>query len=133
MQTERIQFLAVGVLGLLAPLWWTWLGSQLVYGLYVAGGMPEHPSPLFFWTSTLVPSLTLGLLTGGAIVLLVRERPILAWSMFFGCLVVAFVASAFVFAPGSDLGGGLRSVGSVAFLVASFALPLGVSLASRRG
>ena len=70
------------MLGLLVPLWWTWAVSNLTYGLFVFGGSPERPSPLFAWATILVPSIVVGLIGGGIVAALVLAAPLRGWAVF---------------------------------------------------
>jgi hypothetical protein len=76
------------LLGLLAPLWWTWSVSQLSYGIYVASGSPSRPSLRLVWASVYAPSFVIGLVAGFATALLSKEFPLKAWVVFCGSLLV---------------------------------------------
>jgi len=121
------------ILGLIAPLWWTWAVSHLIYGFFLLGGASEHPSTIFAWTSILLPSIFLGLAVGAAIFLLVPRFMLRGWALFWVSLMVgsfAFGLAAGNFAAVGEL---FRSVGTLAFLVGSLVVPLIMSVRGRHG
>ena len=130
MGSARLRLAAVAVLGLSAPLWWTWVVSNLAYGLYLGSGSPERPGQAFRWFLMLFPSLVLGAIAGVVVALLLRSAPMKGWLVFVGCLLVGSAVSGLL--AGSGLAVLLTSPGSWAFLAGSIAVPLVVRLRAPR-
>jgi hypothetical protein len=104
------------IAGLLAPFWWTWLISKLIYGLFLLSGSPNAPSAPAFWTLILSPSLALGLLAGVGIGFL-SARPIFGWLLF----VVGVAVGSILFNSLSVLSELVASPGSWAFALGALA------------
>jgi hypothetical protein len=124
MANARIKIIALAIFGLAAPFWWTMLLSKLIYGLYLFGGAPERPSPLFAWSNLLLPSIGLGLLTGVVVLFLSRSRPLVGWAVFFAFLVLGLVAYAIYLGSVKPLVSAFGSFSNLSFLVASVLVPL---------
>jgi hypothetical protein len=86
--SPRAKLRLVVLLGLLAPLWWTWSLSRLTYGIYVASGSPSRPTLRLVWASVYAPSFVIGLAAGFATALLSKESPLRGWVIFCGALLV---------------------------------------------
>jgi hypothetical protein len=67
--SPRSKLRLIVLLGLLAPVWWTWLVGRMTYGVYL-------------------PSFVLGLVTGIAVALLSKESPLRGWVIFCASVVV---------------------------------------------
>jgi hypothetical protein len=100
MESARLKLGIVAVLGLLAPVWWTWGVSQLAHGVYLASGSPERPTRLLMWTSVYVPSLVLGLAAGFVASSLSRASAMKGWLIFIGSLAIGTVALAVLLGAG---------------------------------
>jgi len=98
--------------------------SQLIYGFYVVGGKPERPSPLFGWSSILLPSFVFGLFVGAVVWLLSRAQPLRGWAVFFGCLILSLVVLSFATGSASMVVATLVSPGDALFFVALTLVPL---------
>ena len=90
MQSFPARFAAIAAIGLIAPLWWSWLASQLTYGIFIVAGSLERPSVMLAWASILLPSLVLGFGVGFGIGLF-SARPIVGWLVFLVGLVIGSV------------------------------------------
>ncbi len=99
-ESAQLKLGIVGVLGLLAPVWWTWGVSQLAHGIYLASGSPERPTRLLMWTSIYAPSLVLGLAAGFVASSLSRASPMKGWLTFIGSLVIGTLALAILLGAG---------------------------------
>ena len=133
MANARVKIVLLAVFGLLAPLWWNTLVSKIIYGFYVLGGAPEHPSSLFGWSNLLLPSIALGLLAGVVVLLLSRAKPLVGWGVFFGFLVLGSVAYAIYLGSVSPVTSVFDSFGNLSFLVASALVPLWAVVLSGSG
>jgi hypothetical protein len=69
--SPRAKLRVVVLLGLLAPVWWTWSVSQLTYGIRLYA-----------------LSFVIGLAAGFATALLSKEAPLKGWVIFCGSLLV---------------------------------------------
>lgn len=129
-----IRIITIAVTGLLAPLWWTWAVSNLIYGFFLLGGSPEHPSNIFAWSSILLPSFLLGLVTGAILLLLCPTFLLRGWVLFWPALLVTTIIFGLVNEiPSVGVSQLFGSSGNIAFLLASLLVPLSFSLRSRRG
>lgn len=112
-------------MGLLAPLWWTWSISNLIYAFYVAAGGPTNPHPAFMHASLFLPSLLLGLAIGLLVASLSPNHPIGSWLLFWVALLASTVVLDFVFNESAlaiiEL---FRSPSNFSFLIASILLPI---------
>ena len=133
MADARVKIVLLAFFGLLAPLWWSKLVSKLIYGFYVLGGAPEHPSSLFGWSNLLLPSIVLGLLAGVVILLLSRAKPLVGWGVFFVFLVLGLVAYAIYLGSVSPVTSAFSSFGNLSFLVGSALVPLWAGVLSSSG
>ncbi len=133
MENTRIKIIVLAVFGLLAPFWWTVIVSKLIYGFYVLGGAPEHPSPLFAWSNLLLPSIALGLLTGFVVFLLSKGKPLIGWGVFFAFLVLGLVAYAIYLGSVNPLTSAFGSFSNLSFLVASVLVPVWAVIQSGSG
>ncbi len=114
----------VGI-GLLAPLWWTWSISKLVYAFYIAAGSPATPSATFISASLLLPSLALGLAIGALIANLSSNEPGRLWWLFWASTLVSATLLDLTFNQSASAVIELfRSPSNCAFLIASSAQPL---------
>jgi hypothetical protein len=86
--SPRSKLRLIVLLGLLAPVWWTWIAGRLTYGIYAANGSPSRPSLGLLLSSVYAPALVLGVLTGIAVTLLSKESPLKGWIIFCASLVV---------------------------------------------
>jgi hypothetical protein len=114
------------LLGLLAPLWWTWAASQLAFRIYVAVGSPSHPSPALLWGSVYAPALVLGFVAGLVTTLLAPALPLKGWLIFCGSLllgaaVVGLLTGATAWASLASL---FASYGNLLFWGGSIVWPL---------
>jgi hypothetical protein len=91
MEPARLKLGVVGIVGLLAPLWWTWAVSQLTYLIYVASGSPKRPTQSLLWASVYAPAFILGLVTGVVVALLSVAAPLKGWLVFFASLVLGAI------------------------------------------
>lgn len=115
----------IGVVGLLAPMWWTWTISQATYAIYVASGSPERPTRTLLWASVYAPSLILGIAAGVAVGVLSATTPLKGWLIFIGALVVGSVLlGTLVGSPAEHLSSVFASVGNWLFLIGSMLWPL---------
>jgi len=133
MGIRRTKLVVLAVFGLVTPLWWTVLVSKLIYGFYVLGGSPEHPSRFFAWSSLFAPSITLGLLTGLVVLLLSRARPLVGWGVFFVFFVLGLVAYAIYLGSVNPLTSVFGSLSNLSFLIASVLVPLSAVVQSGAG
>jgi hypothetical protein len=78
----------VGI-GLLAPFWWTWSISKLIYAFYVSAGSPANPGPAFVHASLLLPSLALGFAAGMLVVSLATKYLIRSWLLFWIAILLS--------------------------------------------
>jgi len=132
MEASLLRFGIVGVLGLLAPLWWTWAVSKLIYGLFVLGGSPERPSPLFASAIILIPSLLVGVVGGGIAAVLVLNAPLRGWVVFAVSVVLGTIVSLFAVASLEALPELLKSTGTWSFAAGTLAVPAILQLIRRR-
>ena len=119
MTLTRRQKVVLATFGFLAPFWWTWSVNQLIYGFYVVGGRPDRPSRLFAWTSIIVASFALGVLTGFGVFLLCRTQPLQAWLVFVGFVVFGLVVFALLVGSSSVVTNTFASPGDLTFLAGS--------------
>jgi hypothetical protein len=120
----RLKLGVLGVVGMLAPLWWTWAVSQLTYAVYVASGSPKHASQALLWTSIYAPAFVLGLLTGAVVAVLGAPTPLKGWFTFFGSLVLGSIVLGIYFGePAEYLAALFSSPGSWFFFVGSVLWP----------
>lgn len=121
MSTTLLRNLAIFLLGLSAPLWWTFTVSYMINGVFQLASSTERPTTFFMWLSILVPSVMLGLVTGYVIARLSADSFLKGWGLFFATLLLS-----------SSIAGGsivstlqlFRSPGDIAFLLATAAFPL---------
>ena len=134
MSHAHIRIITIAVIGLLAPLWWTWAVSNLIYGFFLLGGSPEHPSNTFAWLSILLPSVLLGLATGAILLPLCPTFLLRGWVLFWAALLLTTIIFGLVndttTAGISQLFGGSSNI---AFLLSSLIVPLSFSLRGHRG
>lgn len=128
------RIVTIAIIGLSAPLWWTWAISNLIYGFFLLGGSPEHPSEIFAWSSILLPSSLLGLATGAVLFPLCPDFMFRGWALFWAALLLSTV----IFGLATDMfPSGISqlfsSPGNIAFLLSSLIVPLSFSLRGRRG
>ena len=132
METGRLKLGVIAVVGLLAPLWWTWAVSQLTYAIYLASGSPKRPTQFLLWASIYAPAFILGLVTGAIVGILSAAAPLKGWLVFFGSLVLGAIAlGAFFGAPAEYLAALFSSPGNWFFFVGSMLWP-GVAYVRKR-
>ena len=124
---------AIVILGLIAPLWWTWAVSYLIYGFFLLGGASEHPSTIFAWTSILLPSISLGLAVGAIIFLLGPRFLLKGWALFWVALLVGSFAFGQAVGNPAAVAELFTSVGTLAFMVGSLVVPLFMRVRRQRG
>jgi len=132
MERAPLKLGVLGVVGLLAPLWWTWAVSQLTYAVYAATGSPKQASRSLLWTSIYAPAFILGLLTGAVVALLGAPNPLKGWFTFFGSLVLGSIVLAIYFGEPAEYFAALfGSPGNWFFFVGSVLWP-GAAYVRRR-
>ena len=132
MEPARLKLGVLAIVGLLAPLWWTWAVSQLTYAVYVASGSPKRPTQSLVWTSIYAPAFILGLLTGVMVAILGAPAPLKGWLTFFGSLVLgAILLGTYFGAPAEYLAALFSSPGSWFFFAGSVLWP-GVAYVRKR-
>ena len=124
MQAAPLKLSIVAVVGLLAPLWWTWAVSQTAHAIYVASGSPERPTRTLLWSSIYAPSFVLGFLAGIVAAILSSDSPLKGWAAFFVSLVVSSLVIGFYLGePMQYLGSLFRSFGNALFFAGSLLWP----------
>jgi hypothetical protein len=116
------------LLGLSAPFWWTFIGSNMIKGIFHLAYGPERPTKLLVYSTILVPNIIIGLLAGYALALLSADSFLKGWGLFF----VAFISVGLI--AGQSFASFLyvfSSPGTIAFLLATTAFPLFMALHSR--
>jgi hypothetical protein len=121
---RHVQLLIVALLGLLAPIWWTWSVSQLHYQLYLLSGSPDRPSQLFAWSAILAIPFALGLMVGAIIYVSMRQSPIRSWSVFWTFLLVGSVIFSLFFDAPKAIARLFISPGTWSFAFGTAAIPL---------
>jgi hypothetical protein len=96
-KASRIRLGVVGILGLLAPLWWGWTVSQITYALYIASGSPERPTHGLMWGTIYAPQFAFGFLAGLIVTAIAADSPIRGWITFIGSVFIGSLAIAVVF------------------------------------
>jgi len=132
MKASLLRLGIVGVLGLLAPVWWTWAVGKLIYGLYVLGGSPERPSPFFASAVILIPSFLVGLIGGGIAAALVLNTPFRGWVVFAVSAILGTIISLFAVASLEALPELLKSTGTWSFAAGTLAVPAILQVIMRR-
>lgn len=134
MNVTHTRIASIAIIGALAPLWWTWAVSNLIYGFFVLGGSPEHPSTTFARASILLPSLLLGLCVGFVLSLLARGFLLQGWLLFLVALLVGALAFGWVSGVGYTVLWQLfSSAGNLTFLLSTLLIPLVAFMRARRG
>jgi hypothetical protein len=125
--SSRAKLRLIALLGLSAPIWWTWTLSHLTYGIYLASGSPLRPSMGLLWVSVYAPSFALGFVAGLATAVLSKESPFKGWVIFCGSLLVgAAIQSVLTGATLWEcLGAFLGSFGNLFFWAGSLVWPVG--------
>ena len=114
-----------GIIGLLAPVWWTFVVSNLSYLAYVWSGSPERATRTLFWTSIYLPGFLLGLATGVVVSIVVRPGPVKGWLAFFGSLMIgAAIVATLVGTPIEYISNMFKSVGNWCFFIGSLLIPV---------
>jgi hypothetical protein len=121
--SRYVQPLIVALLGLLAPLWWTWSISQLHYQIFLLFGSPDRPSQVYAWSAILAIPLVLGFAVGAIIYLLMRQSSMHGWSIFWTSLVIGSAIFGLVFGIPYTIFGLLTSPGTWSFAAGSAASP----------
>lgn len=130
----QLRIVAAALLGLLAPLWWTWAVSNLIYGFFLVGGSPEHPSKVFAWSSILLPSALLGFGMGAVLSHICTSFWLRGWVLFWAALLLTTIIIGLAnHIPTAGVSQLFSSVGNVTFLASSLVVPLFLSLRGRRG
>ncbi|MEC5218629.1 hypothetical protein RCH09_003603 [Actimicrobium sp. GrIS 1.19] len=119
-----LRHLILALLGVLAPLWWTWSSNQLHYQIYLLAGSPDHPSQLYGWTAILGISFTLGLLPGAFVFLLMRQSPFRGWVIFWAFLLIGTAIFGTIFGALGSIIESALSAGTWNFVLGSAAVPL---------
>jgi hypothetical protein len=134
MNASQLRFVTAGIIGLLAPVWWTLVVSNLTYLVYLWSGSPERSTKVLIWTSIYLPAFVLGLATGVVVSIVVRAAPVKGWLTFFGSLLVgAAIVGFLVGAPVEYIRDMFRSVGNWCFFIGSLLIPLVLEGRSRAG
>ena len=125
----RWRLIAAGLLGLLAPLWWTWSVSGISYFTYLALGSPGAVNRFQTWAIVHPASLIVGLATGLVLALLCREKPVSALLVFNASLLIAALALGILLVtPSAYLAMIYLSWGNALFFVGMVIVPVTVQL-----
>lgn len=122
--SRRFQLLIVGVLGFLAPIWWTWSVNQLHYQVYVLSGSPERPSQFYAWFTILAIPFSLGLMAGMAIYFLARQSLFQGWAIFWTLFLIGSALFSLIFGAANTIAGLFMSPGTWSFALGTAAIPL---------
>jgi uncharacterized membrane protein YeaQ/YmgE (transglycosylase-associated protein family) len=127
--SPRAKLRLVVLLGLLAPIWWTWSVGQLTFAIYTASGSPLRPTLSLLWASVYAPSFVLGFVAGFAAAQLSQESPMKGWVIFCVSLLVgaAFQSVLTGAALWDCLAAFFGSYGNVFFWVGSLLWPAAAS------
>lgn len=124
MYASRLKLSVVALVGFLAPLWWTWAGSQAAWVIYVAVGSPERPTKALLWGSVYAPSFLLGFAAGFVAAVLSSDSPLKGWGALFVSLVVSSLLIGFYLGePVEYLGSLFGSLGNSLFFAGSLLWP----------
>ena len=134
MNAPLIRISAIFLLGLLAPFWWSYAASNLIFGIFHIAGNPERPPASFAWASILVPNIALGLLTGYVLSRLSVSSPFKGLCIFWAALFGGALISALVTGDSiASLPQAFISPGNFSFLLATVTLPLIMTLREPHG
>jgi uncharacterized membrane protein YeaQ/YmgE (transglycosylase-associated protein family) len=125
MNSRRLKLGVAGLVGFLAPLWWTWVVNQAAYAIHVAIGNPDRPTKAMLWGSVYAPSFLLGLIAGVVAAVLSPGSPMKGWVAFFAGLVVSgALIGAYLGEPIAYLEALFVSTGNALFFVGSLLWPV---------
>ena len=124
MNGARLKLTVAVLLGLSAPLWWTWLVGQATHAMYVAAGSPEQATRGLLWGSVYMPSFILGVLAGVLASVLSPSSPLTGWVAFFLALLLSTLGlGLYLGEPITQLRSLYGSVGNILFIAGSLVWP----------
>jgi hypothetical protein len=121
MNPSLLRMLAIFLLGLSAPIWWTFTVSYMISGIFQIASSNYRPTALFMWLSILVPSIMLGLVAGYGVARLSADYFLKGWGLFLATLLISSSIAGESIASTLQL---FNSPGDIAFLLATAAFPL---------
>lgn len=132
--SPRSKLRLIVMMGLLAPIWWTWSAGRLTYAIFVASGSPSRPSLGLLWASVYIPAIVMGFVAGLVAALLSKDAPLKGWVIFcISLLVGAAIQSVLIGVALSDsLASYFGSYGNWLFWAASLLWPVWATLRGRR-
>jgi hypothetical protein len=127
MNVHWVRIAIAGVIGALAPVWWSWFVSVGAYQIYLAAGSPEGPTSVLALSSVLLPSLGAGSVAGWAVDHL-GAGTFAGWLAF----IAGFVAASAIWLSLDGVVQLVASPGTWIFVVASLAWSLRRAVFARR-
>lgn len=115
---------ALFLLGLLAPVWWSFLLAKSMLAIYLLLGSPAKPGHIFGWANILVPSVLIGLSSGAIVLLISTRRPLRGLAIFLGAFALGVITFAFIADSLDHILIAFADIGTVAFICGAAVLPI---------